>query len=627
MPSIPTITKKHLNITGIGFIVALSLVTVFYIIRAQIALYNQLIPLSSDSLAPSVYIAAAQPSGEATVETRLIAEKVNLQRKLIVPDAPSDVAGIEAAVKQAGGIIIKSSSTTVVVDLPKESELELIEQLETQQIVESVEVDYPVFVTADQVDWGISKIEVPPVWTTTQASGVKVAIIDTGIDYTHPDLRGRYVGGYDFFNNDADPFDDHGHGTHVAGIVAADYENGGFQGGAPQSSLVAVKVLGADGTGYISDIVDGVDWAMKQGVSVMNFSLGTTYDSSALESKLAEAQSRGIHLVAAAGNTNGGPLLYPAAYDSVISVSATDSNDQFASFSSTGAELAAPGVAITSTVPGAGYATWSGTSMAAPHVSASVALMIANQQTNIRERLHQTALDLGVAGKDTYFGYGRIVAKSAVLGEDVQAPVITFIEPTHNGEVGTKVKVILDIQDEFIVETATLSANNTEIATWDSSPYTFEWDASAFKDQEVKLVASAVDDSNNVGAAQILVKVVGAVEPSPSPTVSPSPTATASALPVSQNSGQSSEVRQDAGTPAQEVRQDIYHAPQELPPVTNYNQRNPQPTPVELPSQAAPQSQENTQNPSGQRGKSKVKGVSTTQCRWPFGFVCWLFSR
>ncbi|MEX0896011.1 MAG: S8 family serine peptidase [Patescibacteria group bacterium] len=617
------ITTNHLYTVGISLLVALFLGGLFYIATAQLALYNRPIPLTDDSLAPPVFIANSQPSQQAVVETSLIAEKVDLQRKLIIPDSPADIARVEAVVRQAGGSVIESSSSVIVVKIAKETESEVMSQLESEQLVESVEVDYPVFITADQVDWGISKIEVPPVWTTTQASGVRVAIVDTGIDYSHPDLRGRYVGGYDFANNDSDPFDDHGHGTHVAGTVGADVDNGGWQGAAPQASLVAVKVLGADGTGYISDIIDGIDWAMAEDVQVMNFSLGTTYDSSALKTKLAEAQAQGIYLVAAAGNTSGGPLLYPAAYNSVIAVSATDSNDQFASFSSTGAELAAPGVAITSSIPG-GYATWSGTSMAAPHVSASVALMIANEQENIRERLQQTALDLGTSGKDIYFGHGRVVAKPAVLGEDVQAPVITFIEPKNDSDVGTNINIALDIQDEFVVKAATVSANNNEITTWETDPYNFEWDASSFIDQEVTLVASAVDDSDNVGAVQIKLKVVSELEPSPS--ITPSPTASATILPVSQNSDQSTEVRQDSSSPAQEIRQDTYYAPQELPSVTNANQRNPQPSQSNTQSQSTEQSQGSDQRSGAQSRteKPEVRGVSTESKTFWSSLRSWL---
>jgi len=586
------------------------------VLRNKITQSRQPIPVTLDTTFANEFVTTHAPSAEIGVEASIIAEKVNLQRKLLVPESPQDRAAIESIVKQAGGTVIESGANSVVVELPKENESQITQELQQAELVESAEVDYPVFLTADQVDWGVEKMQVPPVWPTTQGGGVRVAIIDTGIDYSHPDLQGRYVGGYDFVNNDSDPRDDHGHGTHVAGVVAANANGSGIQGAASQASLVGLKVLAADGTGYMSDIIDAVDWAMNQNVQVMNFSLGTTYHSPALETKLQEAQARGIFLVAAAGNTNGEALMYPAAYNSVISVSATDQNDNFASFSSVGAEVAAPGVAITSTVLNGGYASWSGTSMAAPHVSASVALMISNNQTNIRERLHDTALDLGSAGKDAYFGYGRVVAKPAVLGEDVLSPAITFLEPKHNSEVPAKVTIKLDVQDEFAVIDATLSANDTVLATWTESPYILEWDATEYLNQEVTLVAQAVDDSGNVGAAQLSIKVVGEVEPSP--TQSPSPSASASAQPVSKKSNQRNDVRKDVNTPtptstpSQERRQNTYRAPQDLPPVTNINQRNPQPS-LSQPSQPSQTESLSVEQPNSQSPSAPVQIPQTTQ--------------
>lgn len=578
------------------------LVGVIVVLRQRTDVYSRPQAASVEvSSSSDVFIATHESSSETEVEASVIAQKVDLQRKLIVPQSLEDKATIEAMVQQAGGSIVKSNTSAIVVEIPKQAEGAIVQQLQQQELAQSVEVDYPVYLAADSVDWGIEKIEVPPVWEVTQGAGITVAVVDTGIDYTHSDLQGRYIGGYDFVNDDADPKDDHGHGTHVAGVIAAGVNNSGTQGIASSASLVAIKVLGADGSGYVSDIIDAVDWAIEQRVHVMNFSLGTPHHSAALESKLQEAQSRGIVLVAAAGNTNGGTLMYPAAYAPVISVAATDQNDNFASFSSVGAEIAAPGVGITSTVPGGGYATWSGTSMAAPHVSASVALMLANGQTNIRERLHQTALDLGEAGRDAYFGHGRIIGKPAVLGEDVLSAVVAFLEPKHNSNVPSSVQVILDIQDESDVVEATLSANNTVITRWTEPPYIFTWDASLYTGQDVMLIASAVDSSGNIGAAQVSVAVVDVATVSPS--FSPTPSARVATPSVFPRFDRSDDVRQDAKTPSQQRRQDGERASEGVPPVTNINQRNPVPVPVVLPPQARQQQQEQSvqQNESAPR--------------------------
>jgi subtilisin/minor extracellular protease Epr len=188
-----------------------------------------------------------------------------------------------------------------------------------------------------------------------------VAILDTGIDYEHSDLNDNYIGGYDFANNDLEPMDDNGHGTHCAGIVAAEDNEGGVVGVAPEADLYAVKVLDSVGNGYMMDVI--------------SMSFGSNLGSTSLETACDNAYSSGVLVVAAAGNDGnpsgeGDNVDYPARCDSVIAVAATDSNDNRAIWSSTGpdVELAAPGVSIYSTYLGGGYATMSGTSMACPHV-------------------------------------------------------------------------------------------------------------------------------------------------------------------------------------------------------------------------------------------------------------------
>lgn len=579
------------------------------VIALGAVVWNSLLPVKSgpkiSSLpqpTPAVIITQYTPSQATQVEPAVIAKKIDLQRKLLVPKNTEERKAILASAEQAGATVVKSSGSALVIQVSKEQEAQFTKELEQKNVAAKQEVDYPVFVQADSVDWGIQKIEAPVVWKTTKGAGVKVAVVDTGIDYKHPDLQARYIGGYDFVNKDSDPFDDNGHGTHVSGIVLASANESGIQGVAADAAVVAVKVLGADGTGYLSDVVDGVDWAMKQGVQVMNFSFGTTYNSSALETKIQEAASKGIILIGAAGNTNGGSLLYPAAYTSVISVGATDQNDSLASFSSLGAEVTAPGVSIQSTIPGGGYAQWSGTSMAAPHVAGAVALMLANKQTNIRDRLRQTSVDLGPSGRDPYYGAGRIWVKPAVLGQDTLAPVVTFLEPQQYASVSGTIRVTISAQDEFSVINATLSANSTVVKSWSGAPYSFDWDTRQFQGQQVMLIASAQDDSGNIGAAQLMVQIAPAGTPtpsiSPSPSSSPSsrpdtrkklflsptPSSTMSAFP--RGSTRSGEVRKDIQTPSMEHRQDLYKNPMNIPPVSNFDRRREQPkqTPTPIPT-------------------------------------------
>ncbi len=257
-------------------------------------------------------------------------------------------------------------------------------------------------------------------------TGVKVAVIDTGIDYTHEDLNDNYKGGYDFVFNDSDPFDDSydSHGTHVAGIIAAERNGIGVVGVAPNASLYAVKVMAGSGHGSESWVIAGIEWAVENDMDVVVMSFGTSKDSQALRNACRNASDAGVLLVAAAGNSNGGNVTYPARYDSVIAVTATDLNDSQASFSSIcpEVELAAPGVNIMSTTRGDGYGNLSGTSQAAPHVAGTAALIISSNlpdvngdgmvnNEDVRLQLQSTAQDLGYPGKDDTYGYGLVDAR------------------------------------------------------------------------------------------------------------------------------------------------------------------------------------------------------------------------
>jgi hypothetical protein len=562
------IDKKYL--LAVGLILGLFLTGVLAISWSNWSYRNQ--NNTDTMIAVSQFVNDVIASPEITTEVSAMTQRVNLERKIVAFGSEREKVAIKQAVESVGGSLVSDGTSNIVVLIPKSEEINVETELEKLNVVVDIEVDYPVKIAGDNVGWGIQKIDVPPVWPITQASGIKVAVIDTGVDYNHPDLRERYLGGYDFVNSDPDPMDDHGHGTHVAGIIASSENGSGIKGAAPQAVIYALKVLDSDGAGYISDIVSAIDWAMAQGVQVVNMSLGTTYDSSVLRSKVAEAQSRGVFLVAAAGNTYGGPLMYPAAYDAVIAVSATDESDRFASFSSLGAEVSAPGVNITSTTPNGSYSTWSGTSMASPHVAGSIALMMANGQLNIRDRLQKTAVDLGAAGKDVYFGYGRINAKPAVLGDDVLAPVVSFVSPKNGSEVSGVVNVKLDIQDEGEIVRSGMSVNGIDVVSWTDQIYQYDLDTTTWINQTITLVATAEDDSGNIGASQLSLKVLSENSiTNPSPTSAPS--VTVSPTPISQSSGNSINVRQDLNSPAIEVRQDTNRAPQELPPVSNWNNR------------------------------------------------------
>ncbi|MCR4296999.1 MAG: S8 family peptidase [Elusimicrobia bacterium] len=228
--------------------------------------------------------------------------------------------------------------------------------------------------------WGINRVHAPAAWPLTEGKGVKVAIIDTGIDTSHPDLSGGVDGGYSAITkteNPADYQDDNGHGTHVAGTVAGKRDGKGVVGVAPKARLYAVKVLDADGSGNLSDVIDGIVWAAKNKMDVANMSLGAPVDSESMKRAVRYARGSGVVVVAAAGNS-GGSVGFPGAYEDAIAVSASDSNDKLAGFSSRGPEVdfIAPGVDVLSAKMGGGFASYSGTSMACPHVAGLAALAV-----------------------------------------------------------------------------------------------------------------------------------------------------------------------------------------------------------------------------------------------------------
>lgn len=283
----------------------------------------------------------------------------------------------------------------------------------------------PEILAADVILPNIRMIYANLAWRFSMGAGARVAIVDTGIS-PHPDLAIR--GGVSYVPGVGSWRDDHGHGTHVAGITAALLNGRGIVGVAPRARVYAVKVLDRTGRGRLSSILNGLMWCYARHMHVVNLSLGSPFSShdprqynTAYERVGRILRSRGILLVAAAGNDRMRPVGNPARCPSYMAVSAIDFRRRFAPFSNIGpqVEICAPGVQILSTVP-AGYRRMSGTSMAAPHVTGAGALVKGRYPTLhgdvVRRRLIQTALDLGRPGRDWFFGAGQVNAYRAVAG-------------------------------------------------------------------------------------------------------------------------------------------------------------------------------------------------------------------
>ncbi len=356
-------------------------------------------------------------------------------RKIVVfQDWLANEAVQDQIVEHSGAVKIKHLSliNAAVVMASPASEKALqkraeVLRIDTDAVVYTQKKPLPPPPPAEDVPWGVDRIDAERVWDTdgnlivdpssNAGYGVKVAVLDTGIDLDHPDLKDNIKGGINTISPRKSADDDNGHGTHVAGIIAGADNNLGVLGVAPQASLYAVKVLNRTGSGYISDIIEGLQWSIDNKMQVVNMSLSTPSDVQSFHDAITAASDAGIVLVAAAGNSGSedNTVEYPAKYAEVVAVSATDSTDVIASFSSRGSEieLAAPGVNIYSTYKGGGYTTLSGTSMASPHVAGTAALVIASGVSNssqVRSILQDTA---DVLGPDNLYGYGLVDAEEA----------------------------------------------------------------------------------------------------------------------------------------------------------------------------------------------------------------------
>lgn len=387
-----------------------------------------------------------QLSASSYIESRVLVKfRLGVSSKAAQQQVTAERARLEAAPELArlGVLMLK---------VPPGQVLQVVAHLKQNPAVEFAEPDYQVQAVdtiPNDPSWvsqyGPTNIQAPQAWDiTTGSSAVTIAVIDTGVDLSHPDLASKiwnnpreiagngvdddcdgYIDdwrGWDFFNQDNNPQDDHGHGTHVSGIAAASSNNSlGITGIAWGARVMPLKVLSSGGYGSESDVASAMTWAADHGAKVINLSLGGPVASYVMEAAVNYAYTHGVTVAAAAGNSGSYGVLYPAAYSNALAVASTDSSNTLSGFSSYGPEvdLAAPGSYIYSTYLGGGYATLSGTSMASPHVAGVAALLAGlpeyDTPAKIRAALQNSALDLGDLGWDQYAGYGLIQAYNALL--------------------------------------------------------------------------------------------------------------------------------------------------------------------------------------------------------------------
>lgn len=363
--------------------------------------------------------------------------------RLVVGFDRGTTAKSETSVLADAGVGVGSGLPSIdarVITVSDASAARTIKKLRASGAVEYVQPDIAVRATWTPNDprlqdqWALGKVGASSAWDVTRgATGVIVAVVDSGVDSRHQDLAGRVMAGYDYVAGDSNPMDEHGHGTHVAGIIAGAANNAvGIAGLAPDTRILPVRVLDARGSGTSSGVSRGIIYAADQGAKIINLSLGSPTSSQTIRDAIIYATSKGALVTCATGNDSRGSLSYPARHEECLGVGATTPTDARASFSNYGAgiDVSAPGVNILSTVRNNAYQQMSGTSMATPMVSGLAALLAAQgkDRAQIIYTITRTAKDLGPAGQDTVYGWGRIDAARAVASGATTTP--PAIQPT-----------------------------------------------------------------------------------------------------------------------------------------------------------------------------------------------------
>ena len=394
------------------------------------------------------------PSPEAVYARPLSLEYIpgRVIVKFRTPMTPDKLTSLRAAI-DAEIVAEIPQLRLAVLELREKDVASAIRRLTTRPDVVYAEPDYigypawepndPAYLSGQQ--WSLRKIRMPQAWDLSRGQGVIIAVLDTGVDVTHPELQGRLLPGFSYTTDDEDVTDRCGHGTHVTGIIAANTNNGtGIAGVAPDALILPVKVMDRYRPEYgcygsYSDFARGILYAVERGARVINMSFGGTAFSYSLRDAVAYAAAQGVLLVAAAGNANSDTPFYPAYFEQVMAVAGTDGSDGRYSRSNFGdwIDIAAPATGIYSLYydgVSSTYAYMSGTSMAAPHVAAVAGLLLAQNPgrsaTELRAILEGSADDLGDPGWDPYFGHGRLNAYRALTGSSSSTPPTPTPTPT-----------------------------------------------------------------------------------------------------------------------------------------------------------------------------------------------------
>lgn len=366
--------------------------------------------------------------------------------------------------------------------------------------------------------WHLPKIGAPTAWDSSQGAKITIAILDSGVDGSHPDLAAKMVPGWNFYDNNSVTSDVYGHGTKVAGSAAAISNNSiGVASVAPGALIMPIRVADTSGMGYLGLMASGITWAADHGARVANLSFSAAGGYSTLQTAAQYMKNKGGLVVTAAGNDYSEITFAPSSTN--IVVSATDTSDLKTNWSNYGqfVDVAAPGTYIWTTLKGGTYTQASGTSFATPVTAGVIALIMAANPTlgpvDVEKILFSTAIDLGASGFDTYYGNGRINAAAAVLAaktsapSDGTAPSVTISNPVAASKVGGLVAVDVAASDNVAVSRVDLMVGGTKIASDTIGPYGFSWDTTKVSDGNVTLTAYAYDTAGNYSSKAVTVSV------------------------------------------------------------------------------------------------------------------------
>ena len=480
------------------------------------------------------FIGAAPAISSAAPPTNSNTDTWAKGRILVLPRAGLSESDLAKILDVHGGRARKiGQSSLYVVDLPNNgSEKATVQKLARHPHLKFAELDQrvsPGFVPNDPFygsEWHLATIGAAAAWDISQGAGVTIAILDSGVDGTDPDLAAQIVPGWNFYDNNADTSDVNGHGTAVAGTAAASSNNStGVASVAGQSKIMPVRIADANAYAYWSTVAQGVTYAADHGARVANISYVGVAGSASVQNAAQYMKSKGGLVVVAAGNNGIDENITPTT--TMIPVSATDSNDSRTSWSSYGSFVAmsAPGAGIWTTSRGGVYQQWSGTSFSSPITAGVVALMMSAKPTldgnQIESLLYSTAVDLGAPGRDPYYGYGRVNASAAVNAAagalppaDTQAPTVSISAPLGSSTVSGLVAVNVAANDNVGVTSVELRVNGTTVAVDTSAPFGFSWDSTGVPNGISNLVAYAFDAAGNSRAsATVSVNVANNVPP------------------------------------------------------------------------------------------------------------------